>query len=306
MARLPAATGGRQAVPTHPTSVDRAPTGSGHHDGVRILLPPSEAKAPGGSGPSLAETAHGPAEDRFTITRRVLIDAVGRLCREAPATAVELLGLPPGVVEAALATNAAILDAPTMPALDRFTGVLYDAFAPRTLTPAARRRATDSVLVFDGAFGVLTGGEPVPDHRVPAAASLPDGVFGGRASVGALWRPVLTEVLPAWLDGHLVVDLRSTDYAAMWRPPRAMADRVVGVRILVEQHSAGGVRQVVSSVPSKVGKGLLARALCTTRRHVRTRSDLEKVATAAGFEVLPTTAGMDLLFPFVPKGATSG
>jgi cytoplasmic iron level regulating protein YaaA (DUF328/UPF0246 family) len=268
---------------------------------VRILLPPSETKLPGGSGPALDDCAPGPADDRLVVTRRLLLDAVRRLCRDAPTAAVQLLGLPPGVAEAALAANVAIRQAATMPTLDRFTGVLYDAFAPRTLTPAARRRAEESVLVFDGAFGVLGGGEPVPDHRVPAAASLPD-----LGSVATLWRPVLADVLPARLDGHLVVDLRSADYAAMWRPPRTMADAVVPVRVLVEQSSADGVRHVVSSVPSKVGKGLLARALCTTRRNVRSRSDLAKVAEAAGFEVATApTAGntLDLLFPFVPKGA---
>lgn len=272
--------------------------GRRHDEAVRILLPPSEAKSAGGRGPALSELPDS-AEERLTTTRRLLTDAVRRLCREAPTTAVDLLGLPPGVAEAALAANVAIRDAPTMPALDRFTGVLYDAFAPGTLPPAARRRAEDSVLVFDGAFGVLSGGEPVPDHRVPASASLPD-----LGSVAALWRPVLAEVLPSRLDGHLVVDLRSTDYAAMWRPPRSMAE-VVSCRILVEQRAAGGVRNVVSSVPSKVGKGLLARALCTTRRRIRTRADLEAVAVAAGFEVLPTASGLDLLFRFVPKGPRS-
>jgi cytoplasmic iron level regulating protein YaaA (DUF328/UPF0246 family) len=266
---------------------------------VRILLPPSEGKSPGGSGPPLGAGRRSPVDDRFVSTRRIVIDAVRRLCREAPAAAVELLGLPAGVVDAALAANAAIRDAPTMPALDRFTGTLYDAFAPGTLPPAARRRAEESVLVFDGAFGVLTGDEPVPDHRVPAAASLPD-----LGSVAALWRPVLAEVLPARLDGHLVVDLRSADYAAMWRVPRSTSGTVVPVRVLVEHRVAGGVRHVVSSVPSKVGKGLLARALCTTRRDVRSRVDLTRVARAAGFEVLDPSATegrLDLLFSFVPK-----
>lgn len=258
-----------------------------------MLLPPSEAKSPGGNGPALRTTGLGP--EPLAATRRLVLDAVRRLCGERPELAVELLRIPPAVAEAALGANVAVLDAPTAPALDRFTGVLFDAMSPATLPPAARARAAESVLVFDGAFGVLHGDEPVPDHRVPAAASLPD--VGG---VATLWRPVLTAALPAVLEGHVVVDLRSSDYAAMWRPSSDLELDVVPVRILVDR---GDGRPVVSSVPSKVGKGLLARALCSSRRRFRSRRDVEAVAVAAGFVVLPSATGLDLLFDFVPKTA---
>lgn len=280
-----------------PVPAARRP-GRGTMGTVRILLPPSEGKAPGGSGPPLRDQldAADPA-DRLATTRVRVLTAVARLCREEPDLAVDLLRLPAAVAPAALEANATVLDSATMPALDRFTGVLYDAFAPATLTRRARAVAEESVLVFDGAFGVLAGSEPVPDHRVPASASLPD--LGG---VAGLWRPVLAAVLPPRLEAGLVVDLRSTDYAAMWRPAPGT---VVPVRILVEQRTGTGVRHVVSSVPSKVGKGVLARALCSTRRRVDGPRDLVALATAAGFRVLPGDGPtLDLLFDFVPKNAS--
>lgn len=258
---------------------------------MRILLPPSEAKSPGGTGSPLRTAGLGP--EPLAATRRVVLDAVRRLCRDRPGLAVELLRIPPAVAEAALGANVAVLDAPTAPALDRFTGVLFDALSPGTLASGARARAAESVLVFDGAFGVLRGDEPVPDHRVPAAASLPD--VGG---VATMWRPVLAAALPPVLEGHVVVDLRSSDYAAMWRPSGDLD--VIPVRILVDR---GDGRPVVSSVPSKVGKGLLARALCSSRRRFRSRRDVETVAVAAGFGVLPAATGLDLLFDFVPRTA---
>lgn len=263
---------------------------------MRILLPPSEAKAPGGSGPPLREVGLG--GHPLAEMRRRLLHEVGALQARDPALAAQSLRLPPAVATAAGAANLAVLDAPTLPALDRFTGVLFDAFAPGSLPRAARTRAEEVVLVFDGAFGVLTGAEPVPDHRVPAAASLPE-----LGAVAAAWRPVLAETLPALVEGHLVVDLRSSDYAAMWRPTGPLREQVVPVRILVRQESAGGLRTVVSSVPSKVGKGVLARALVRTRRTVRSPRDLAAVATASGFEVLtePRAEALDLLFDFVPK-----
>ncbi|MDQ1671931.1 MAG: uncharacterized protein QOC98_493 [Frankiaceae bacterium] len=270
--------------------------------GVRILLPPSEAKSPGGTGVPLAELGLGTGQ--LATTRRTVIDAVARLCADRPDDATDLLRLPPGVAEAARAANVAVWQAPTMPALDRFTGVLFDAFAPGSLPPAARARAEESVVVFDGSFGVLGGGDLVPDHRVPAAAMLPD--LGG---VAALWRPTLAAELPGRFAGHVVVDLRSTDYAAMWRPgPNDVLD-VLTVRILVAQPGTSGhrsgERHAVMSVPSKVGKGLLARALCRTRRTVRSRRDVLAVARTVGFTPLPTTRGdqLDLVFDFVPKAS---
>jgi cytoplasmic iron level regulating protein YaaA (DUF328/UPF0246 family) len=261
---------------------------------VRILLPPSEAKATGGTGAALRELGLGPAP--LAEPRRTLITAVSALCAADPGRAADLLRIPPAVGPAAGAANAAMLDAPTLPALDRFTGVLFDAFGPGSLPRAARARAEESVLIFDGAFGALTGAEHVPDHRVPATATLP-----GLGGVTAFWRPVLAEALPAMVDGHLVVDLRSTDYAAMWRPVGPLREQVVPVRVLVRQESAGQQRHVVSSVPSKVGKGVLARALLRSRRTIRSPRDLVAVAAAAGFEVVPSRVGLDLLFAFVPK-----
>ncbi len=276
------------------------PTG-GTMDDVRILLPPSEAKSPGGNGAPLTELGLG--DGAVAATRRTVLDAVARLCAERPTEAAELLRLPPAVADAARTANVGVWETPTMPALDRFTGVLFDAFAPGTLPPAARIRAEDSVVVFDGSFGVLGGAEPVPDHRVPAAAMLPD--LGG---VAALWRPALDAELPARLAGHVVVDLRSSDYAAMWRPRPGDGLDVVTVRILVAQPSGdAGVRHVVMSVPSKVGKGLLARALCRTRREIRTNKDVRAVARTAGFTPLRTSRSdqLDLLFDFVPKAVRS-
>ncbi len=279
----------------------RPPGCERHHEGVHILLPPSEGKRPGGTGDALRVLGLG-AEPLGAARRRVL-DAVRRLCTERPDEARRLLRFPPAVAADALAANRAMEDAPTLPALDRFTGTLYDALDVGSLRPAARARAEESVLVFDGAFGVLRGAEPVPDHRVPAGGALPD-----HGTIAGLWRPILDEVLPPLLAGSLVVDLRSSDYSAMWRSSgggsssggrSSSGGAVVPVRILVEQRG----RYAALSVPSKVGKGLLTRALCTTRRSVRTVRDVRAVAEAADFSPLPDSGrgNLDLTFEFVPK-----
>lgn len=234
---------------------------------MRLLLPPSESKRPGGRGRPLATRGlTGP----LAATRSVLIDALQRLLAGDPAAATAALQLPPGVARDALAANAAVTSAPTMAALRRYTGVVYDALGYGSLPPAARRVADRSVLIFSGLWGVVRGDEPVPDYRVPAKASLP-----GIGVAGSTWRPVLAAAMPALLGDGLVVDLRSTDYAAMWRPPRERD--VVTVRVL-SPLPRGGLGVV--SFPSKHGKGVLARALLAAAAHGARPETIDDVAAA--------------------------
>jgi cytoplasmic iron level regulating protein YaaA (DUF328/UPF0246 family) len=270
---------------------------------VLLLLPPSEAKVPGGDGPSIAELADlVPAADRALHAARVrVLRSVAAFCKRTPGMARIALKLPPGTAADDLAANIAALHAPSMPALERFTGVLYAALDLPTLTAAERRRAEQSTLVFSGAFGALAGDEPVPLHRVPASATLPR--IGGLAPY---WKKVLTLVLaPRLVAEELVVDLRSTDYAAMWRPGRRDTDRVVTIRVLEDR---GGRLQSVS-FSAKHGKGLLARELLRTRTPVRSVDDVAAAADRIGYGVLPRAAvdapgtpgllgaGLDLIVP---------
>jgi len=218
---------------------------------VRVLLPPSEAKRPGGRGRPLRRQPDGPlgaARERALRALRELVAA------DAGAAAAALL-LPPGVARDALAANAGVAEAPTMPALRRYAGVVYDGLAWGTLTPAAQRVAARSALIFSGLLGVVRGDEPVPAYRVPAKAVLP-----GIGVVGTFWRPVLDDALPAMLGKGLVVDLRSSDYAAMWRPRGALVERMLSVRVLSPVPRGG---QGVVSYSSKLAKGQLFGALAT-------------------------------------------
>jgi cytoplasmic iron level regulating protein YaaA (DUF328/UPF0246 family) len=266
-----------------------------------LLLPPSEAKTPGGDGPSLASLAGirglRVSDDALYAARMRVLRAVAAFCRRTPGKARAALKLPPGSAAADLAANIAALEAPTMPALDRFTGVLFAALDVSSLTGAQRVRAARSTLVFSGAFGALAGDEPVPLHRVPASATLPR--IGGLA---AYWRKALAVSLAPRIEGAgLVVDLRSSDYAAMWQPAPSQAGRVVTVRVLEDR----GDRLQAVSWSSKHGKGLLARELLrsdSARRPVRTVDDVAAAAHRIGYDMsdrsgVRDAVGLDLVVP---------
>jgi cytoplasmic iron level regulating protein YaaA (DUF328/UPF0246 family) len=219
---------------------------------VRVLLPPSEAKTTGGRGRPVSAR---PDEGPLAVTRAALLDALDRLLAGSVDAATSALHLPPAAVADALSANRAVRQAPTTPALRRYTGVVYAGLDVPALEPAAQRLAGRSTLVFSGLRGVVRGDEPVPAYRVPASAALP-----GVGVVGTYWRPVLDEHLPALLGRGPIVDLRSSDYAAMWRPRGELARRTITVRVLSPLPRGG---HGVVSYNSKFAKGRLAAALFT-------------------------------------------
>jgi len=260
---------------------------------MRILLPPSEAKRPGGTGTPLARRT---STSVLAEPRARLIKAVQELTD--PEEAARALALPPSVVAETVAANGAALTSRTLPAVERYLGTVYEGLAASTLSPAARTAAGREVLIFSGLFGVLRGNDPVPPYRVPAKAALP-----GIGIVATWWKPILADAIPALLgggSGGLIIDLRSTDYAAMWSPAGPLADRLVKVRILSVKPD--GTRGVIS-YSSKLGKGKLARALLEHEAAGSRVGDVEGIAecwrTAGGTNAVVTAVRhgwtMDLL-----------
>jgi cytoplasmic iron level regulating protein YaaA (DUF328/UPF0246 family) len=212
---------------------------------VLVLLPPSETKAPGGDGAPLdLATLSWP---ELTDVRAGLVKALVELGGDRPA-ARAALGLSAAQDEE-VTRNAELLGAPTMPALERYTGVLYDALAVRSLPPAQRARADRRLAVGSALFGLVRGSDPIPAYRLSAGSLLP-----GRPTLRALWRPALGPVLAAVDD--LVVDLRSSAYAALAPAPGAVTLHVLSER-------PDGTRSVVSHA-NKAHKGRVARLLAGT------------------------------------------
>ncbi|GAB2988823.1 peroxide stress protein YaaA [Amycolatopsis acidiphila] len=230
-----------------------------------MLLPPSETKAPGGDGPplNLDELSH----PELTPVRAKLADALVDLAGDVPAS-LDALGLSPRQ-EDEVARNAALWSSPTLPALERYTGVLYDALDIGSFTKAQLAKAQRRLAVASALFGIARGGDRIPAYRLSGGTSLP--------SLGALrtlWRPVLEPVF-AGMD-ELIVDLRSGAYAALARIPSAVTVRVVTATGRTISHH------------NKAYKGMLAAALAKGSREPSTVEALLTAASKAGFDVKRT------------------
>jgi uncharacterized protein len=235
---------------------------------VIVLLPPSETKRDGGDGPALRlESLSWPA---LTPLREALVDEVVTLAADRDASR-RALGLS-AKQDAEIDRNAGLREAPTLPAIARYTGVLYDALDAGSLRGAEAARAEARLAVGSALFGLLRATDPVPAYRLSASAKLP-----GRPGLAQRWRPLLEPELADIATRELVVDLRSGAYAALGRIPEA-------VRVEVLHEHPDGRRTVVSHF-NKAHKGRLARVLAASRSEPDDAAGVARVARRAGLRV---------------------
>ncbi|MGE2729184.1 peroxide stress protein YaaA [Mycolicibacterium vaccae] len=233
-----------------------------------VLLPPSETKRAGGDGDPLDLDALGwPA---LNDVRRELVDELVALAADRDASR-RALGIS-AKQDAEIERNAALGTAPTLPALHRYTGVLYDALDAQSLTGAAAARATSRLAVGSALFGLLRADDPIPAYRLSASSKLP-----GRPGLTTRWRPVLEPVLKSMAADDLIVDLRSGSYAALGPLSEAVT---VGV---VAEHDDG--RRTTVSHFNKAHKGRLARVLATTRSEPTDATGVATIARRAGMRI---------------------
>lgn len=234
---------------------------------VLLLLPPSEGKTAPRRGRPLdleALTFAG----QLTPTRRAVLDALAAASVRPDALAV--LGVPP-TLGAEVARNPLLAVAPTAPAGAVYSGVLYDALDLGSLDPAARRRAHRWVLVSSAVFGALRLTDRIPAYRLSMKVSLPP-----VGPLAAVWRGPLAAALDVVAARGLLVDARSSTYAAAWVPRGAAAERWVWVEVPGATHLA------------KHTRGLVARHLCLAGVNARTPRRLaEVVASAFSVELAP-------------------
>lgn len=209
---------------------------------MRLLLPPSETKRSGGAPHSGRFALSFASQDRV---RFELSDALEAFSRDSPAEAAKVLGLGPKSISE-LAHNA-FGSAPVMPAIDRYTGVLYSATGADSWSPEQRAWAGEHVFIHSALWGIVSSLDEIPAYRLSHNSRL-----GGR-SLGAWWGSDASDAIAEMAGDDWVLDARSAAY-------RELAPIPVGVRSSVlEVVSADGGKALNHF--NKVHKGELVSAL---------------------------------------------
>ncbi|RFA20271.1 YaaA family protein [Subtercola boreus] len=260
-----------------------------------ILLPPSETKRDGGTDDRLDLSSL--SFPTLKTRRAELVRAVRALGRDAAASAVALR-VSPELAAVESSRNRRVTLSPTMPALDRYTGVVFDALDAVTLTPDARAFAFAHVAVHSALFGPVMAEDRIPayrlshDSRVPALAPPAPGLHGALAPVSSRGALDTTGAIPlkkhwaagvsAALAAHpgLLLDFRSEGYVTLGPVNTRSNSSFLRVSTL----GADGERRALNHF-NKHAKGELTRALVEAGHDFETAEDLLAWAGPAGFDL---------------------
>jgi cytoplasmic iron level regulating protein YaaA (DUF328/UPF0246 family) len=241
---------------------------------VLILLPPSEGKTPAdaGSPVDLAELGF----PELTIARQEV--AVALAAVSAQDDALSQLGVGASLAHE-VSRNTRLAHEPAAPAHSIYTGVLFDALGYRSLTATQKSKADAAVVVVSGLWGAVRFADRIPAYRLSMSAGLP-----GLGKLASFWKPKLAAAMSGPAAGHLLVDCRSSTYAAAWAPE---PECTVAVNVFTERD---GTRKVVSHF-AKHTRGELARHLLTRRgKAPETPAQLAKAAAEKwAVELIPGT-----------------
>ncbi|MGA0568799.1 YaaA family protein [Rathayibacter sp. KR2-224] len=236
-----------------------------------ILLPPSESKRAGGRG-SARLRLDSLRFPELLEQREQTAHALVELARGSdPEAAAKALGIP-RTLAGELQSDALLFESPVMPAIDRYTGVLYDALDAATLPAEARRHLARTVAIHSAVFGPVGALDRIPDYRMSATSRIPG------IRLRSLWAPAVTSALGS-VQGP-VIDLRSEGYVALG-PLRSRPDAVF-VRVVSE--TPDGIQRALNHF-NKHAKGMLVRAFALQRPRVRSLDGFVQWARSAGFRM---------------------
>ncbi|MBM3670018.1 MAG: peroxide stress protein YaaA [Actinobacteria bacterium] len=230
---------------------------------VLILLPPSEGKCSPDSGSALAPGTLSWPE--LKKPRATILDALVKISSTSPKRAAGVLGVTATQMPL-IAQNARLRSAPAAPAIEVYSGVLYDALNFSALPAAARKRGDARIAIASALWGLLRPGDRIPAYRFSADSRIP-----GLPPLAKLWSEPVGDAIAD--SAGVIVDMRSGGYEKLAPVPAECADRAVALRVLQDR---GGALSVVSH-HNKATKGRITAGLLIDAREPR---DVDGVADA--------------------------
>ncbi len=178
---------------------------------MKILLAPSETKQSGGDEPFDPDRL---LFASLTLIRRQLIDRyTDILARGDRAVLSRMFGLKkPDEIERHAAH--AILGAPAMPAIQRYTGVAFDHLDYPTLSDNAKDYLHHHLILHSNLFGFLRADDLIPEYR------LKQGEPVGDLYPEQIYREHGTPLLEAYIGDEDLLDLRAMFYERVYKPDR--------------------------------------------------------------------------------------
>lgn len=226
-----------------------------------VLLPPSEGKTSPATGDPVDLTSLSHPE--LADARRRVGDTLARVSGQR--NEMSVLGAGASLADE-VARNATLWSNPAGAAARVYTGVLYDAAGMSAWDDAVLARGSDRIRIVSALWGAVSPTDRIPAYRLSMGTTL-----GRIGALAPFWRRHLSPALDGLADGGLVVDCRSSSYAAAWKPTDAVT---FAVRV---ERELNGRRSVVSH-SAKHTRGLLTAHLMAAAETPETPTDLADAA----------------------------
>ena len=152
----------------------------------------------------------------------------------------------------------ALAKSPVAPAIAVYSGVLYQALDWSSLNAGARKRGERSILIISALFGALRPTDQIPNYKAKIKTSD--------------WKSVLKPPLDG-LGADLIIDCRSSTYAAVWQ-----SDPTMTVAVRVFKNDKGKV-SVITHL-SKKYRGELTRLLLKSTKVPKSPAQLLEIASS--------------------------
>jgi cytoplasmic iron level regulating protein YaaA (DUF328/UPF0246 family) len=234
-----------------------------------ILLPPSETKRAGGADGSKLDYARLRYPQLNTLRRRT-VRAARELAADRNATITALKLGPRQYGE--IAHNRSLTRSATMPAIDRYTGVLFDALDAQSLPQHARDFLGHHVVIHSAILGPVGALDPIPAYRLSHDSRLPE------IRLKHLWAAPVAAILNQ--ERGLILDARSEAYAGLGPAPAGSLSAFL--RVVTTQQD--GRRRALNHF-NKRAKGEFVRALALARREIDSIDSLVHTAGELGFQL---------------------
>lgn len=251
---------------------------------ITTLFSPAETKRHGGTPPPFTTTEPLFGRER----RREILDAYRAIiASNDPARYLTLFGLKKASDAAPYLQE--ILDTPTRPAVERYSGVAYDYLDLASLDSDARSYLESRLIIFSNLFGPLRGGDRIPDYKVKQGNRV------GEIAPERFYRTAFQAELDTLLEGQEILDLRAGYYDKFYKP----AQSVTTMKFIKEG-------KVVSHW-AKAYRGLVLRHLAQHRFETIAELLASEMAGVRIKEIVEKRAGREVVYEIMPlEGSVSG
>jgi cytoplasmic iron level regulating protein YaaA (DUF328/UPF0246 family) len=175
---------------------------------VKILLAPAETKIDGGYGlPFCKENFY---LDSLFDSKKIVFDKYQEFISKND---IEKLSSWFGLknLDEVKKYSIPLENQPTIKAIQRYTGVVFKALNYDSLDKTGQKYCDENVMIFSNLFGVLNGGDLIPNYKYKQGAKLPN------FDIERFYKQNLKNLLDEYL-GDEVLDLRAKYYDKFYKP----------------------------------------------------------------------------------------